>query len=106
MERISKRWFVAVFIIGLIAQAVPAYLTRQAPAWDGQMVAGFPLSFYSFGGGLCGVKNHGFMQCPPWFRMEDLFIDLIFVLIVAGMVAFAAEQYALWKSRRPKAGRR
>lgn len=75
----SVRFFIGFILFGLFIQVVPLYLTRHAPAWDGQQVAGIPFSFYSTGGGLCMSLDSVRGQCPSWFQVKYLLLDLAII---------------------------
>lgn len=80
-------WF--VILIGLVAQVVPYILTLDAPAADGNTVAGFPFTFLSFGG-WCGFTDGPVTsgQCPRSFIPLHIFFDTAVIVGVAALVAW------------------
>ncbi len=78
--------FWVVILIGLVAQVVPYILTLGAPAADGNTVAGFPFTFYSFGG-LCGFPGGKAGQCPSSFVPLYVFFDAALVIGLALFVS-------------------
>lgn len=86
---ISRQSFWVIILLGLAAQAVPYILTQNAPAADGQTLAGFPFSFYSFGG-LCSfsIPARSAAQCPSTFIPLFVFFDAVVVVGTATAVAW------------------
>jgi hypothetical protein len=94
----ALRFFILPLVITTALFCYPYYQTRHAPASDGNTVIGWPMTAYSFGGGMCLVlvEQNGRRVdrkggCPPHFYRENAVADAAFVLgvplVIYGAVA-------------------
>lgn len=79
--------FWVIILFGLIAQVIPYLLTMNAPAADGNTIAGFPFTFYSFGG-MCGWMDGRVGQCPASFVPLHVFFDAAVVIGLAALISY------------------
>lgn len=86
---VSRPSFWVTILIGLAVQVVPYILTQNAPAADGNTVAGFPFTFMSFGG-WCGFREGPVTsgQCPRTFIPLHIFFDTAVIVGGATLVAW------------------
>ena len=75
--KFTKGFWIALVII-VVLFILPTILTYGAPAYDGSMIFGFPLPYYSFGG-LCLSSDGGGKMCSS-FSTLNLVIDLIILV--------------------------
>ncbi len=79
------KWFWITLAIMVVLFIIPTILTFGAPAYDGQIVYGFPLFFYSWGG-LCYSPEGGTL-CSS-FSYANLIIDIILLAGIPFIVNF------------------
>lgn len=74
--KLTKIYWITLLIM-IILFFTPYLLTFQAPAADGTAVIGFPLYFYSHGGGFCISE-----PCSDFFSITNITIDILLILLI------------------------
>lgn len=94
MSKSALIWFFVPLLVTLSLFCYPYIATRHAPSWDGNTVIGYPLTAYSFGGGLCMVEAPNAMggaaSCPPQSFPMNAVVDLVFVFAIPTIIFMVA----------------
>lgn len=79
MKFTKSFWIALIIMIGLFI--LPTVLTFNAPTYDGNILYGFPLPFYLYGGMCLGDP------CES-FSLTNLIIDLLTLVAIPFVVNF------------------